>query len=71
MRFSDLLAELPALSTAERQLLVRHALGLDESPVSPAEEAEVERRQTAHRQNPSDSLSLDDMKARLRSRFSA
>ncbi|MBC8011628.1 MAG: addiction module protein [Burkholderiales bacterium] len=71
MSFTDVLAELPTLSVAERQILVRRALDLDESLLSPADEAEIERRQAAHRQNPDTALSLNEMKSRLRSRFIA
>ena len=71
MSFTDVLAELPALSVEERQMLIRRALELDESPLSPADEAEIERRRAAHRQNPSSALSLEEMKSRVRSRIGA
>lgn len=71
MSFNEVLAELPALTVAERQLLVRRALDLDESPLSPDDEALIEQRLAAHQQNPASSVSLDDMKSRLRSRFSS
>ncbi len=69
MSFTDVLAELPTLSVAERQMLVRRALDLDESPLSPGDEAEIERRQAAHRQDPTSAVSLDEMASRLRARF--
>lgn len=71
MSFTDVLAELPALSVEERQMLIRRALELDESPLSSADEAEIERRQAAHRQNPSSALSMEEMKSRVRSRIGA
>jgi hypothetical protein len=69
MSFKEVLAELPALSTAERQLLVRRALDLDESPLSAEDEALVEKRREEHRQNPASAVPLEDMKTRLRSRY--
>ena len=69
MSFSEVLAELPMLSLAERQLLIRRALDLDESVLSAEDQAVVEKRLAEHRQNPGSSVSLDEMRARLLSRF--
>ena len=69
MSFAEVLQELPVLTVAERQLLVRRALELDEPGLSPEDEAVVERRLADHRRNPSSAVPLDEMKARLRSRF--
>lgn len=71
MSFTDVLAELPALSVEERQMLIRRALELDESPLSAADEAEIERRRAAHRQDPASALSLEEMRSRVRSRIGA
>ena len=71
MSFTDVLAELPALSVEERQMLIRRALELDESPLFAADEAEIERRRAAHRQDPASALSLEEMKSRVRSRIGA
>ena len=68
MSFPEVLAELPALSVAERQMLVRRALDLDDPGLSAEDEALVEERLAAHRRNPSSALSLEAMKARLRER---
>jgi putative addiction module component (TIGR02574 family) len=70
MSFSDVLAELPALTLAERQLLIRRAIELDEPGLSPAEEALVEKRLADHRRDPGSAVPLEEMKARVRSRFS-
>ena len=69
MSLIEVLAELPAFTVAERQLLVRRALDLDEPALSAEDEAVVEKRLTDHRQNPATAVPLDEMKARLRSRF--
>jgi len=66
MSLNEVLAELPVLTIEERQLLVRRALELDEFPLSPADEAEIEDRSAAHRQNRASALSLDEIKSRIR-----
>ena len=68
MSFTEVLDELPGLSFEQRQLLIRRALELDERPLAPADEALVEERLAKHRQAPETAVSLDAMKARLRSR---
>jgi hypothetical protein len=69
MSFTEVLHELPALTVAERQLLVRRALELDEAGLPAEDVAVVEQRLAEHRQNPGSAVSLDEMKARLRARF--
>jgi len=69
MSFNEVLAELPSLTVEQRQLLMRRALELDDLPLSPAEEALVDRRLEEHRRNPQASVSLEEMEHRLRARF--
>lgn len=69
MSFKEVLAELPSFSLDQRQLLVRRALELDDPALSPQDEALVQERLAGHRRDPKSSVSLDEMKARLRSRF--
>ena len=69
MSFTEVLDELPELTVGQRQLLVRRALELDEPPLSPADEMLVDERLAAHRKNPDSAVPLDQMKARLHSRF--
>jgi len=69
MSFTEVLQELPVLTVAERQFLVRRALELDEAGLSASDEAVVEQRLADHRRNPSSAVQLDEIKARLRSRF--
>jgi hypothetical protein len=69
MSFADVLLELPSLTLSERQLLVRRALELDDSALSPADDAVVEKRFNAHRKNPASAVPLETMKSRLGSRF--
>jgi hypothetical protein len=70
MSFTEVLNELPALTVEQRQLLISRALELDELPLSTEGEASVEERLAAHRHNPASSVSLAEMKARLKDRFS-
>ena len=70
MSFAEVLHELPALTVSERQLLIRRALELDDPVLSAEDEALVEKRLADHRRNPNSAVPLDEMKARLRSRFS-
>lgn len=69
MSFNEVLAELPALSVGERQLLVRWALDLDDAGLSPNEEVLVEKRLAEHHRNPAGAVSLEAMNARLRARL--
>lgn len=67
MSFNELIAELPRLTFEERQILIRRALELDVSPLSPVDEELAEERLAAHHADPSSSVPLDEMKRRLRS----
>ena len=69
MSFAEVLQELPVLTVEQRQLLIRRALELDDSPLAPEDEALVQERLAAHRQNPESAVPLDGMKQRLRSQF--
>ena len=67
MSFAQVLEELPALTIQQRQVIIRRALELEDSPLSADEVTLVESRLAAHRQNPASSVPLDEMKRRLRS----
>ena len=68
MSFAQVLEELPSLTFEQRQLLIRRALDLDDSPLLPAEEALIEERLAAHQSAPDSSISLDELKARVKAR---
>jgi hypothetical protein len=68
MSFAEVLAELPALTVQQRQMVIRRALELEDPPLSAAEEFLIETRLAEHRQNPASSVPLEEMKDRLRSR---
>ena len=67
MSFIEVIEELPRMTTAERQQLIRKALELDDAPLSAGDEALIESRLAAHRANPDSSVPLKEMKKRLRS----
>jgi hypothetical protein len=66
---AQILEEPPAFSVAERQLLIRRAIEIDEPLLSPDDEALISSRLEAHRRDPSSAVSFDEMKRSLRSRF--
>ena len=66
MSFAEVLQELPTLTFEQRQQIVRRALELDDPPLSEADEALVESRLAALRDEPASTVSLEEMKARLR-----
>lgn len=68
MSFDEGIAKLPRLTFEEREILIRRALELDDPPLSAADEELVEARLAAHHSDPNSSVTLDEMKARLRSR---
>ena len=69
MSFTEVLQELPALTFEQRQLLIRRALELDDPPLGDADESLVESRLAALKDAPASVVTLDEMRSRLRSRF--
>jgi uncharacterized protein Smg (DUF494 family) len=70
MSFTEVLNELSTLTFEQRQMLIRRALEIDDSPLSPEDESVVDSRLSAMRESPDSAVPLDEMKRRLRSRFS-
>ncbi|HYG33934.1 MAG TPA: hypothetical protein VEC99_04070 [Clostridia bacterium] len=70
MSFDQVLQELPALTFEQRQTLVRRVLELDDSALSEADLTLVESRLASLREVPASAVSLEEMKARVRARFS-
>jgi hypothetical protein len=70
MSFTEVLNELSTLTIEQRQMLIRRALEIDDSPLSPEDERLVDSRLSAMRESPDSAVPLDEMKHRLRSRFS-
>ena len=67
MSLSEGLEALPTVTLEERQLL-RRVIDLDDQPLPEADEALVHSRLTAHHLDPTSSISLDQLKERLRTR---
>jgi hypothetical protein len=65
MSFTQVIEELPRMTTAERQQFIRRALELDDAPLSRADEALVESRLAAHHAHPESSVPLKEMKKRV------
>ncbi len=68
MSLNQVLEALPEFTFEERQVLLRRVIELDDPPLSEADEILVEERLAGHHSNPTSSLSLDALKAGLRSR---
>ena len=69
MSFNKVLEELSLLTFEQRQLLILRAVELDSPSLSPEEEVIVEERLAGHHANPNSSLPIDEVKARLNTRF--
>jgi len=69
MSFAEVLQELPSLTVEQRQLVIRRALEVDDPALSPEDEALADARLAALRENPDSAVRLDQVKSRLRSRF--
>jgi putative addiction module component (TIGR02574 family) len=67
MSATEIINELPKLTESERRAVFGKLLQLEDLPLSEADEALVESRLAAHRADPDSSVTLDEMKRRLRS----
>ena len=67
MSFTEVLEQLPSLTFEQRQLVIRRAVELDDVPLNEADQSMVESRLSALRDAPTSAVSLDEVKARLRS----
>ena len=68
MSLSQVLEALPSFTFEERQLLIRSVIELDDPPLSEDDEALMELRLAAHRNDPTSSLPLETLKEYLRLR---
>jgi lipoate-protein ligase A len=65
MSFTEILAELPILTFAQRQELMVRVLEIDEPQISPEVEAMLEERLAEHDRDPSSALTHEEFKSRL------
>jgi hypothetical protein len=61
MSFAEILEEIPNLSFAQRQELVRRAISLDESDLTPQENALLDGRMEDFQRNPEAGIPLDQL----------
>jgi hypothetical protein len=71
MSIAEVLGQMEAWTTEERQQIIRRALVLDEPGLSGKDVRIVEERLRAHEVDPASSLSLDQAVSRLRTQFPA
>jgi hypothetical protein len=69
MSFNEVLEELPRLTFEERQLLIRIAVELNNTPLSAADEELITTRTSEHHLEPDTSIELDELKENLRFRL--
>ena len=68
MSFNEVLEELPRLTFEERQILIRIAVELNNTPLSAADEELINSRMAEHHLAPDTSIELDEIKENLRLR---
>lgn len=69
MSFNEILAEIPKLSFAERQELVRRAIAIEDDDVTAEENAILDQRLQDFQRDPDSGFSADDLKATVLKRI--
>lgn len=69
MSLTEILAEIPKLSFAERQELVRRAIALEGDEVTPEENAILDQRLDDFRRDPDSGVAAADLKKSLLQRI--
>ena len=62
MSLTEILADIPKLSFAERQELVRRAIEIEDQDLTAAEKAILDRRLADFRQNPNSGIPAEQVK---------
>ena len=70
MSFAEILEEIPNLSFAQRQELVRRAIALDDEDLTPAESALLDARMEDFRRNPEEGIPLEQLREHIAERLS-
>jgi putative addiction module component (TIGR02574 family) len=70
MSFAEILDEIPNLSFAQRQELVRRALAPDEKGLTPDEDALLDARMEDFRRDPEAGIPLEQLRQRIAGRLS-
>ncbi|MEO6785542.1 MAG: hypothetical protein ABI318_05350 [Chthoniobacteraceae bacterium] len=69
MSFTEILSEIPRLSFAERQELVRHAIAVDDAELTGEENALLDARMEDFRRQPGAGIPLEELRDHLRQRL--
>jgi putative addiction module component (TIGR02574 family) len=71
MSLTEILSEIPKLSFAERQELVRRAIEVEDADLTPEERAILDQRLDDFRHNPNSGVPADQLKAEVSRRLSS
>jgi putative addiction module component (TIGR02574 family) len=69
MSLTEILAEIPKLSFAERQELVRRAIEVEDDELAPEEKAVLDRRLEDFRRNPNSGIPAEQLKTSVLDRL--
>jgi putative addiction module component (TIGR02574 family) len=69
MSLTEILAEIPKLSFAERQEIIRRTLELEDADLTPEEQAILDKRLEDFRRNPNSGISADQLKFEVSQRL--
>jgi hypothetical protein len=70
MSFAEILEEIPNLSFAQRQEVVRRAISLDDDHLTPEENALLDARMDDFRRDPDAGIPLEQLREHLAGRLS-
>lgn len=71
MSLNEILAEIPKLSFAERQELVRRTIELEDEEITPEEKAILDERLADFRRNPNSGLPAEQLKTEVSRRLNS
>jgi len=69
MSLTEILAEIPKLSFAERQEIIRRTLELEDADLTPQEQVILDKRLEDFRRNPNSGVSADQLKSEVSQRL--
>ena len=69
MSLTEILAEIPKLSFAERQELVRRAISAEDDDLTPEENAILDQRLEDFQRNPTSGVAAEDLKGAVLKRI--
>ncbi len=69
MNLTEILAEIPKLSFAERQELVRRAISVEDDDLTPEENAILDQRLEDFQRNPTSGVAAEDLKGAVLKRI--